>query len=235
MLDALLEALPDALAAVTCLVAIAQPDWPGYDLLRTAGLLFFFELPIAVVILGSGVLRLDEAEMSFAEKCNFVLAPIVVLVLGAAFVSGVPGFVAMGWLSAAPLYALATGRQPGGRLIPGFVLEYQRRDGEISVGMRLSGEPDRGEGVWQVQGGVEQYYAGLTILIWTFVATIVWLFHLPAGGATADYAASVLWKSSVIGAVVRPEQALWAGAMLFGIRTLLKLDFGAGEADSASQ
>ena len=59
------------------MAALAQPDWPGYDTLRTAGSLFFVELPLAMIVTFSGVLRIDDKEMDRAKKSSFVLMPIV--------------------------------------------------------------------------------------------------------------------------------------------------------------
>src|SRR5688572_24347194 len=126
--DAVFEALPELLAAVACAVALADPDWPGFDLLRTAGLLFFIEFPLALITMFTGVMRLGDRAMDRATKRSFVLVPTLVFGAFALLFLGLDGLIAVAWLSAGNVYRLVTGAPPSSRAVPGFFMTYTSGD-----------------------------------------------------------------------------------------------------------
>ena len=233
--DAVFEALPELLACLSCVVALADPDWPGFDLLLTAGLLFFVEFPLALITLFAGVLRLGDNAMDRGTKRAFVLAPALVFGGLAFVVLGPPGLTAVLWLSAGNIYRHVSGAPPSSRAVPGFFMTYTTGDDEAPIGrdtgmsMRVKSGAVR---TWRVQGGVEQLEAATTLMLWVVVALGLLFLELPPGNVTAEYAQAVGWPLTAIGAAVPPSSALWAGALLFGMRTLGKLDFGTTPTDA---
>ena len=231
--DAVIEALPDLLALGSCAAALAQPDWPGYDTLRTAGALFFVELPLAIIVVFGGVMRIDDKRMNRGKKSSFVLLPILAIGFLSAIMLGRPGIVAVAWLSAGLLYRLARGIPPRGRKVPGFWLTYTEGDGDDNSRERRR-KGGRGAQSWKVEGGVEEFQASTTMLFWFVALAIVAFLALPSN-VSAEYADSVGWDKSPIGGMIAPAKALWAGVLLFGIRALGRLDFGGDASATAAE
>jgi hypothetical protein len=215
-IDSFLEALPDLLAAGACALALRQPDWPGYDTLRTAGLLYFVELPVAICVLLAGIARVEERRMSAAAKASFILMPTLALAFISAIVLGRPGLIAVAWLSAGTFYRLLRGIPPRGKPIPGFWLDYTEGDDESPRAKNVRR--------WRVEGGPEEFAAAMTIGAWFFIALLMFLVSLPEAGVTAQYASSVAWSDLPVGGMVPPAKALWAGAILFGLRALSRIE-----------
>jgi hypothetical protein len=233
-LDAVIEAVPDLLALGSCAAALVQPDWPGYDTLRTAAALFFVELPLAVIVLFGGVQRISDQSMDRATKLGFVLVPMLGIGFIAAVMLGRPGVVAVAWLSGGLLYRLLRGIPPRGRKVPGFWITYTSGDESgvavgDSISMKGSAGRRRRKGAqsWRVEGGAEEFEASTTLLFWFVALALIAFVQLPAGGATAAYADSVGWDATPIGGMVGASKALWAGVLLFAIRVLGRFDFSA--------
>jgi hypothetical protein len=231
-LDTTIDALPDLLACIGCASALIEPDWPGFDLLRTSGLLFFIELPLALLALFAGVQRLSDRDMSRGTKSGFVVVPTLILALFALLLLGGQGLLAVVWLSAASLYRIATGAPARAPAIPGFWITYTQGDGEqnASVGgisMSISAGKRRGKPTrqWKVQGGAEQLEAGMTATLWFVIAGLLLFLPLSSPQPSAEYAAQVGWSTTLLGQLVPPAKALWGGAILFAVRFLSHLDF----------
>lgn len=231
--DGVFEALPDFLAAATCTVALIEPDWPGYDLLRTSAALFPIELPLAIIVTFAGVMRIDDRSMDRATKRGFVLLPTLILAALSTMLFGRQGLVAVVWLSAPMLYRLFRGIAPRDRTVPGFWVTYTEGDGDsnsrgVDIGAGSRGR--RGAKSWRVEGGADQFEASLTVMFWFVIAGVMAFVQLPEGGATEAYAHAVGWDATAIGRSTPAAKALWAGAILFGLRMIGKIDFAASAA-----
>jgi hypothetical protein len=238
-LDTWFEALPELLAAATCAVALVQPDWPGYDLLRTAGLLFFVQLPLALITLFAGVLRIEDRAMGRSTKSAFLVIPTLIFALVTLLMLGPQGLLAVAWLSAANVYRLVTGAAPRTATVPGFWMTFEQGDGDSGVatsGISIKARGGDGKGrTWKVQGGVEQFDTGVTITLWMVVAALVYFLPLSSSAATEAYGTRIGWDLTAVGAIVAPAKALWAGTILFALRTLSKLDLLAAPAAPAAR
>jgi hypothetical protein len=230
--DALREAWPDALAAAGCAVAWARPDALGFDLLATAGLLYFIELPLAIITSFAIVRRVQDKTWTRWHKAGHVLVPTLVLALLGAMLLGGAALIAIAWL--------------GGRTLLQLWRDPPRVDGDFG-GMWLkttrsgtkrtlewvSKRPKRlAPNETMIPAGHEHIMAFATIVTW--FAILIAIAILPPfgeGGATAAYATSVGWPATPIGSEVPAHRALAAGLLLFGIRTLIHFE-GIGPAEA---
>ena len=223
--DALREAWPDALAAIACGIAWVRPDALGFDLLATAGLLYFIELPLAIITLFAIVRRIRDEHWTRLHKAGYVLVPTLILAIVGGMLLGSAGLIAIVWL--------------GGRTLMQLWRDVPGTDGDFSgmwlkstrVGTTVTSEwvshrPARlPPGVTMIPAGHEHIMAFATIVTW--FAILVAIAALPpfgAGGATEAYAASAEWTATPIGSQLPAQTALAAGLLLFGIRTLLHFE-----------
>lgn len=224
-LDACRDAWPDAVAALACAIAWAQPDALGFDLLATAGLLYFIELPLATIAAVAIVRRIRHPDWTRRDKLGHVLIPTLLLAWIGGMLFGLAGLLAILWLGARSMMELLRDAPDAHDATPAMWLRAERIGN--GVNLTLVAQPSRtpSSGTLLIPAGHEHIMAFATAMLW-FVILVLMMF-LPAlgsGGATADYAASVGWHDTVIGHLVPAHIALAAGLLLFGTRTLLHFE-----------
>jgi hypothetical protein len=223
--DAFGDAWPDAIAAIACAIAWLRPDAFGFDLLRSAGLLFAIELPLAVITLFAIVRRIQDRHWSTAHKVGYVLMPTAILtVLGGAVV-GPAGLIAIGWLGARTLLQFWRAPDADAADFCGMWLVSTREGNKLTTTWTATPPARVPKGTTVIPAGHEHLMAFATIVAW--FAILVAMALLPefgAAGATPDYARRVGWTDTALGDDVPAHLALAAGLMLFGIRTLLHFE-----------
>lgn len=223
--DALRDAWPDAIAAIVCAIAWWRPDAPGFDLLGTAGLLFFIELPLVVITSFAIVRRIRDRRWNRMRKAGYVLLPTLALALAGASLLGSAGLIAIAWLGGRTLLQLWRDPPDAAHDFGGMWLK-STRVGTTRTFEWVSHRPAQlPAGVSMIPAGHEHLMAFATIVAW--FAILVALALLPAfgeAGATPAYAEAAGWTSTRLGRALPAHTALAAGVLLFGIRTLLHFE-----------
>jgi hypothetical protein len=219
--DAMTDAFPDALAAIACAVAWKQPDAPGFDLLGIAGLLYFIELPLAILVGFAGVRRARHGTLTRRDRIWIVLFPALLLAAASTLLLGIAGLVAIAWLGAVSLARELRDTPHADPAVTGLWLVFGKRGAAISFDVTPRRPSNPGPGVVVVPAGHEQLMACATIGTWIVIPIVFAI--LPAfgvGGASADYALGAGWDATLVGRWVPAHLALAAGLILFAVRTL---------------
>jgi hypothetical protein len=232
--SAILDALPDALAAAACGIAWAAPRALGFDLLAGAAPLYFIELPLAVIVAFAGVRRLRDPRWSLRARARYVVLPTLLLALLGGALLGPWGLLAILWLGSLTLARLLASTPDTSPEVPGLWLVFRLRSKQGEPRYYMA--PDRPApepGMAVVPAGHAQLMAAVTIATWFAIPCSFLLFpDFGAGGATPGYAAAVGWTGTAIGQLVPAHVALAAGLVLFALRTLSHFE-GIGEPPAA--
>jgi hypothetical protein len=230
--DAVLDALPDALAAGACLLAWTKPQAFGsFDLIAYAAPLFFIQLPLSIIGLFTGVTRLSDQAMGRATKAGFVLAPSIAMALLAPILLGVQALVGVLLLSAESLWRIATGQVDRDAPVKGAWITYTqgedasgraRRAYSVSTdgSQRLGGRVRQ----WRVEAGHRQVMASLTATAGVFLLCLLPFIDVEPLGATRAVVDASAWSQTLLGQIAGAHHALAGGVFLFAARLLLQFE-----------
>ncbi len=237
--DAFRDAVPDVLAAAACGLCWAAPTYfGGLDLIAYAAPLFLLQLPLSIIGLFGGVLRLEDKRMSRATKASFILLPLGALVFIATIVLGPAALWGLATLSATMVWRLVSGHVDRSATVPGAFINFTSGNDEGMIGAPSGDSVRIGRRgkvqQWRVPVGHQEIMAGLSLTL-----GMILLFLVPAvgpspGGITEEVVKASRWSTLPINGMVPAHIAVASGVFLFIARILSQFTgLGAGQGDTA--